>query len=326
MIFVVCLDSGEKLEFLDALSPELTHYRTLPLVYTAAGRWGTAIFQALLTDDFCMLHAVYLIKERVCLHVRSDMETRQLHLAYRNNIDMEPVGWGRIQLKEEQFNLSYFPTLDIKLRFEPGEYTGFDISFSEPYLRRFEPHVDGLRDFLQGEPKGNGRHLSPAHLYASPPMLTHVKQILEVRHRDALSLIYIESEVLGLLTLAIQAMGNEMKQPVRPTSADRALMGLVRDWLLENLYDPLSLHAIARHFAINEYKLKRDFKAVFGTTVFDFLQHTRLMRAEQLLKETDKSIAEIAWTVGYSTGAHFSEAFKKRFGYPPNYVRKNKRS
>lgn len=323
MDFTVTCDGGDELEFFAVLPPELLHYRVLPVVYTASGRWGTVIFQALVTDDFSVWYARYFIKAPTCLHIRSAMETRKLHMAFKNHLNMEPAGWDRIQLKEEQFDFSYFPVIDVKLRFEPGEYAGFDINYSKTYLQRFIPHLGSLQAFLQNTDGGIGCHLCATPLYASPQMLAVIKNMLQFKYTDALGLIYIESGVLALLTLAIREMGREKRRPSILTKADMIRMEKLRDWLLENLYAPGSLCAIARRFAINEFKLKRDFKAAFGVSVFNFLLRVRMERAEKLLLETDEPIAGIAYMVGYSNGAHFSDAFKKRFGYSPNQLRKH---
>lgn len=54
----------------------------------------------------------------------------------------------------------------------------------------------------------------------------------------------------------------------------------------------------------------------------EYLTELRMLEAQQLLSETDKSIAEIAEEVGYTDDKYFSRAFKKYSGLKPKDYRK----
>lgn len=96
-----------------------------------------------------------------------------------------------------------------------------------------------------------------------------------------------------------------------------------RDLLLENYVQPPTIAQLSRSVAINQTKLKAAFKAVFGQTVFEFVRKCKMDRAVELLLNTDDSIAEIAYAVGYEYPSNFTHAFKRDFGYLPNQLRKN---
>jgi AraC-like DNA-binding protein len=87
--------------------------------------------------------------------------------------------------------------------------------------------------------------------------------------------------------------------------------------LEEHLAEEHSLGDLCRRFFINEFKLKKGFKALFGTTVFGYLRDKRFQRAEMLLKESGLSVLEIANEVGYSNPGHFARGFSERFGVTP---------
>ncbi|MDF7799554.1 AraC family transcriptional regulator [Pontiellaceae bacterium B1224] len=93
-------------------------------------------------------------------------------------------------------------------------------------------------------------------------------------------------------------------------------------FLEENLAEEHSLADLCRRFYINEFKLKRNFKAMFGITVFGYLRDVRFQRAEQLLKTDELSVLEIANEVGYSNPSHFSRGFQERFGVLPKDFRR----
>nr|WP_250714436.1 AraC family transcriptional regulator [Bacteroides fragilis] len=64
----------------------------------------------------------------------------------------------------------------------------------------------------------------------------------------------------------------------------------------------------------NECTLKRGFKTVFGTTVFGHIFDYRMEIACRYLLDSSKTIQEIGACVGYEYHAHFSTAFKRKFG------------
>ncbi len=104
-------------------------------------------------------------------------------------------------------------------------------------------------------------------------------------------------------------------------SEDIAVFYQLRDYLQRNYSRELRLSDLCRRFGLNEYKLKRGFKALFDSSVMAYLSEVRLDNARRLLLETDLPVAEVADAVGYPHANNFSAAFKRRFGMTPSQVR-----
>ena len=83
----------------------------------------------------------------------------------------------------------------------------------------------------------------------------------------------------------------------------------------------LTLRDLSLMFGTNEYKLKRGFKELYGTTVFQFLKSERLRNAHVLIKNTEYSFKRIALSSGFKNQTHFSREFKARYGYTPTALR-----
>ena len=96
-----------------------------------------------------------------------------------------------------------------------------------------------------------------------------------------------------------------------------------KELLNTRIDNPPTIVELSKLTGINEYKLKKGFKELFGTTIFGYIHHSRMSLAKRLLLGTDKSAKEIAYETGYSSPQHFSNAFKKQFGITPNNVRNN---
>ena len=75
-------------------------------------------------------------------------------------------------------------------------------------------------------------------------------------------------------------------------------------------------------FGLNEFKLKKGFKELFGTTVFDYLYDLKMEYAKQLLAADEVLVNEVSGMVGYRNPNHFSTAFKRKYGMNPTQLRK----
>jgi AraC-like DNA-binding protein len=98
---------------------------------------------------------------------------------------------------------------------------------------------------------------------------------------------------------------------------DRVKIINAREILLQHICEPITIKALSRKVAINECYLKKGFKEIFGTTIFDFYQNQRMEHAKYLLYNKHLSVTEVSSMLGYSSISHFSTAFKKHTGIKP---------
>lgn len=98
----------------------------------------------------------------------------------------------------------------------------------------------------------------------------------------------------------------------------------IHDYILNNLEDPLpSTREFAKKFGSNEFKIKEQFKKSFNTSIYKFYTNQRLNTAQYLIQKTDIPIKEIAFICGFNDYNNFSKAFKKKFNYTPNKLKRN---
>ena len=72
---------------------------------------------------------------------------------------------------------------------------------------------------------------------------------------------------------------------------------------------------------LNSNKLKKNFNELFGIPVFNYIQEERLHKAYELLRDSEKTVQESAWEVGYESWSSFSNAFYTKLGTRPNDVK-----
>lgn len=96
----------------------------------------------------------------------------------------------------------------------------------------------------------------------------------------------------------------------------------IAEYINENYHNKISLADIARDFYISKCYLSRIFKEVSGFTVNEYINITRIKKAQQLLEKTDHNITEIADLVGYESITYFEKVFKKYLETSPLKYRK----
>ena len=134
--------------------------------------------------------------------------------------------------------------------------------------------------------------------------------------------LYFESRVMELLANQCHLLLEAPESSSAIGKADLEKIYHARDIILRNLCNPLSLAELSGQVCLNEFKLKKYFRQVFGLSVFALVQEERLKRAKQLIFEGEKNISAIAYELGYAHPQHFQRAFKQRFGVTPGSLLK----
>jgi AraC-like DNA-binding protein len=85
--------------------------------------------------------------------------------------------------------------------------------------------------------------------------------------------------------------------------------------------EPLDVRSVAAIAYISEAHFSRSFRDVFGETPHRYLQRRRVERAMFLLRETDRSVTEICFDVGFTSLGTFSRTFRDVVGETPSGYR-----
>jgi AraC-like DNA-binding protein len=149
-----------------------------------------------------------------------------------------------------------------------------------------------------------------------------IEALLNHNFTDSLENIYINAQMQMLLLYSMDCMIGEKDIDVinckfLANEADRDKIVKAREVLIQHIGEPITIKELSRKVAINECYLKKGFKEMFGTTIFDFYQSQRMEHARYLLYEKGLSVTEVSLMLGYSSISHFSTAFKKHTGLKP---------
>ena len=92
-------------------------------------------------------------------------------------------------------------------------------------------------------------------------------------------------------------------------------------WIDDHLTEALSPMDVAGAAGLSPSSLRQHFAAEVGCSPSDHITRRRIERAKLLLKESKRSITEIAYSLGFSTSAYFTAVFKRLIGTNPREYR-----
>lgn len=157
------------------------------------------------------------------------------------------------------------------------------------------------------------------------PVCTRKRNVLDAllnhSYEGSLENIFINAKIHEVLLYSLDCLVDEKTEGFAckflADESGRDRIYAAREILLQHIGDPITIKELSRKVAINECYLKKGFKEVYGTTIFDFYQQQRMEHAKYLLYEKGLSVTDVSALLGYSSISHFSTAFKKHTGLKP---------
>ena len=86
-------------------------------------------------------------------------------------------------------------------------------------------------------------------------------------------------------------------------------------------FEPLGVADLAQAAGLSQAHFSREFRRAFGESPHQYLLTRRLERAAALLRRTDRSVADICFSVGLSSVGSFTTSFGRMFGVSPTAYR-----
>ncbi len=252
----------------------------------------------------------------VCLHFAVQESSRTHREGLRSGYEFRPFQHNLLFMPDGQGDTCYLPC---------GAMTHYDIAFTPEYFARLVPESSPvLRSFRTAVERGIPQiaHRTNLPLHAQLHALLTAMTTSTIR-RGCLQKLYLESKILELFVLHTEQISTgscaecDLCSAPAPHHSEHDALHEAHRILHEQYIAPPTLAELSRMIGLNEFKLKRGFKALFGTTVYGFVVERRMALARDLLAQKRFSIREIAEHVGYQHATHFTTAFKKYCGTLP---------
>ena len=103
---------------------------------------------------------------------------------------------------------------------------------------------------------------------------------------------------------------------------DAETLGPLLTWIVENLAEPLSVDQLAARSNLSARTFARRFRAETGATPHAWITSQRVLRAEELLETSDRSVEQIASDVGFGNAATLRHHFTRARAVSPQQYRR----
>jgi AraC-like DNA-binding protein len=255
---------------------------------------------------------------------QGDLDVVTMHFNLKGSISIGMKEGHSFALGNNEQNMHYGTEASGFMKVDELRIKSFMVQFNkEAFLRIAGGGTDALKYFADQVAANKTITFSNKALPIDIATQAAIDGILNCRFSDSLKRIFFLSKAMELMVLQAELHSRESGKKISYVKSDydRDRLIFARDYLLEHIDMPPTIPELAKVAGINEFKLKKGFKEIFGTTIFGHLAEARLGLAREALKENKKTIAEIAFELGYSSVQHFSTAFKKRYGVAPSGAR-----
>jgi AraC-like DNA-binding protein len=174
-----------------------------------------------------------------------------------------------------------------------------------------------LYEKLAASAKANSSSNNP--LFINLTHRTMLKELFEIRDSDPVSQIRRLSSVIHLIERSLHSFLRQEQATLPRTvkKTDLESMQHIEHILSSRLEGFPSLESLAHEVFMSTSKLKNLFKQVYGHTLYDYYNKSRLQRAKELLINGQVSIKQAGSEIGFSNLSHFAKAFRKEFGILP---------
>ncbi len=212
-------------------------------------------------------------------------------------------------------------------------YSGLDCSLAftdkpTPYEVKFHFPFFYLDNYFSQHPE-NYYHQFPdfeeQDICCSKQLILH--EIINCKMQGAYRQMFLESKALELL-LCFQKYHSKPQNECalckflnKPLEKDKIFKA--KKIILSRLNNPPTIHELSLEVGINQCYLKKGFKEIFGTTIYDFVQEQRMLKAKLLLKTSHQTVSQVSEQLGFSSISNFSSAFKKHTGIFPSEFQKS---
>jgi RpiB/LacA/LacB family sugar-phosphate isomerase len=143
-----------------------------------------------------------------------------------------------------------------------------------------------------------------------------------------------KTEGMNVLILAVHSLEGDLAQEIVDAYLSATLAPIevvgglpprrlqkVFSHVRENIARDLSVTELAQVVGMSQYYFSKLFKMSTGTTPHQYVMRQRVERAQEILRETQTALAEVATKVGFETQSHFTSVFRKLVSATPKHYR-----
>lgn len=122
-------------------------------------------------------------------------------------------------------------------------------------------------------------------------------------------------------TVLVQPVGVVSRQSTDTVGADDPVVATALQFIREHAVESIGVPDLLRHVQVSRRTLELRFEKVVGRSPYEEIERLRLLRAQELLINTDMKISLVAQKAGFSSVQYLHQVFQRQFGQTPGRFR-----
>lgn len=184
-------------------------------------------------------------------------------------------------------------------------------------------HLPGYHALFTLEPRVRSRDQFASRLRLSADQLRSVSVLVDrLEHELTRRPAGWQFSARACFMLIVTDLSRYYERVEAPEALTVRRLGQALSYIERHLADAPRLADIAAASSMSRRSLSRAFRDAMGCTPVQYMVRLRIDRALELLRNSDESISEIAYALGYADSAYFSKQFHQQTGLTPRQARR----
>lgn len=228
---------------------------------------------------------------------------------------------GKAQLTYVEGGIAYLNTKD-KAYFLPARHYIWIPAGLEHFVQLRSPSLQVRNIYFCNEHDGEHPFFGQMGIYPVSNLLLEMIGFTEKWRGDVIPGT-IPYQFLSTLKHILPEISVHPLPIVLPTTQNERMQEVIR-YIYYHISEDLTLAGLAPKFGMSVRTFSRLFQSALNTSFFQYLKLSRIVRAMQLLLQSDKSISQIAYETGYNSISAFSNTFYQLVNMRPSDFQKLK--
>lgn len=290
-------------------------------VIYSQGAFGFLFSQEITLNMCSILYSILHAEEKLLLNITFPEPLVQGRLMLKGSFNQN-VNGETVSFKEGQFYLTHISTKTwTSLLEEQKDYILLDFNYPSDFILQKLAYYPALEKFKEDVLTKKSSLITNTGIYITAHMFNLADQILHSPYSSSTKRFHTDI-MKEVLTRMLEEAVKESPANLKYSLENIENIYAARSYIDSHLSHHDTIFQIARKVGLNEQKLKKGFKEIFGIGVYGYSKQERLKIAKAELEQTRKSIKEISRNAGYKNANNFSISFKKAFGISPLQIRK----
>lgn len=300
-------------------------WKTLHQIHTTENRTAHVLKnQNVQLNQVTIRYTETLNTQEVSYQIKVEQPYVMIHYVFNGNLWLIDKNKRQVELKSHHQYLHFVPAgNDYTVTYPKQVHTCWmtimiDLEFMTDLLSRTACKEHWLGEYIKKQEVFFDRQGMPSHPDVTQSALALMNPL--VNEQQQTHALFMTSKVMELLSYSLSHnyIASSQKMQFKGFSQhDVSRFHELKAYLNNKFTEEHSIAGLAKHFGLNECKLKKGFKELFGHTIFGYITDLKMQKAQQML-QNGYPVSEVSDVLGYGYPQHFSKAFKNKFGVSPS--------